>query len=106
MKYKPASSRKSVLALQVALNGKPLCLAGVGNGVLSSEVVWVGGKGLSQKALKQLRLNVGGLDTVTKEHLCWEARKILVGDEITIKVVKSSKVDPPISRTVPLRAKP
>ena len=99
MKYKPTrrrTARKSMIAFQVALNGKPICLAGVGmNGVLTSMVEWMGGKKLGKGVLKKhLRLIVGGLDTATKEHLYWETPKIRVGDEVAIKVVKVFSVDP------------
>jgi hypothetical protein len=64
-------------AFEVALNGKKLCLAGIGDdGVLTTIVSWVtrGGKGDSF-------LRVGGLITPVNEHVAWTEHKPLrVGD--------------------------
>jgi len=84
-------------ALLVLVNGERLCLAGVGkDGVLNAGVTWVGGKRLEGrgKITQRLELMVGGLNSITREHLRWHSPKRLkVGDEITIKVVSAKSVD-------------
>jgi hypothetical protein len=81
---------------KVYLNGKKLCLAGIGDdGVLSAIVNWVG----EGRWPADLFLHVGGLVTVTQEHVAWVRQKSLgIGDEIRIKIVDESPVDVPIER--------
>jgi len=78
-------------AFKVSLNGKKLCVAGVGKrGVLSAIVSWVAGdRG------EDLFLQVGGL--ANEEHIDWVKQKGLqVGDEIRIEVVESGSADDPV----------
>jgi hypothetical protein len=92
-------------AFKVSLNGKELCLAGVGErGVLTAIVDWVAGdRG------EELSLQVGGL--ANEEHLKWTTQKRLrVGDEIRVKIVEAASVDRPVKKqpidpTETLRAK-
>jgi hypothetical protein len=87
-------------AFEVALNGKKLCLAGIGDdGVLTTIVSWVtrGGKGDSF-------LRVGGLITPVNEHVAWTEHKPLrVGDQVKIRVVEKSVVDEPAHRAGPTK---
>ena len=81
-------------AFEVHLNGKTLCLAGIGNdGVLSAIATWVTGRRGAA-----LDLNVGGLITPDQEHVRWVYRKLRVGDEITLKIVERDSVDKPKER--------
>lgn len=58
-------------AFEVSLNGKKLCLAGIGdNGVLTTIVNWVPLKGKGD-----LLLHVGGLMGPTDEHVSWETQR-------------------------------
>jgi hypothetical protein len=81
-------------AFQVGLNGKRLCLAGIGignDGVLSCIVNWVAraGKG-------DLFLQVGGLVRPTEEHVGWIGqRRLRVGDRIQVQVVEKNSTDEP-----------
>jgi len=80
-------------AFNVSLNGKKLCLAGVGErGVLSAIVSWVAGdRG------EDLFLHVGGL--ANEEHIDWVRQKHLrVGDEIRVKVLESRSNDKAVRR--------
>ena len=80
-------------SFNVTLNGKKLCLAGVGErGVLSANISWVGGdRG------EDLHINVGGL--ANEEHIDWVNQKRLqVGDEIRVKIVESGSADEPARR--------
>jgi hypothetical protein len=93
-------------AFKVSLNGKKLCLAGVGEpGVLSAIVNWVAGAGRGE----DLFMEVGGL--ANEEHVAWIKQKhVRVGDEIRVKIVEAGSVDRPVQkrRTHPaetLRAK-
>ena len=80
-------------AFKVTLNGKKLCLAGVGDrGVLTAIVDWV-----AHDRGEQLSLQVGGL--ANEAHLKWTGQKRLrVGDEIRVKIVEAASVDRPIKR--------
>jgi len=78
---------------KVSLNGKKLCLAGVGErGVLSviiSRVAGVRGEDLS--------IDVGGL--ANEEHMDWVRQKPLqVGDEIRVQIVEAGSPDEPTRR--------
>src|SRR5215470_14600368 len=77
-------------AFNVSLNGKKLCLAGVGErGVLSAIVNWVAGDSGTD-----LFMHVGGL--ANEEHIDWVKQKHLhVGDEIRVKVIDAGSVDKP-----------
>jgi hypothetical protein len=80
-------------AFEVYLNGKKLCLAGVGeDGVLSAIVSLGRGEG-------NLCLDVGGLLTGTHDYVTWIGQEPLaVGDKIEVKIVKSDEVDEPAKR--------
>jgi len=80
-------------SFNVSLNGKKLCLAGVGErGVLSAIISWVAGDGG-----KDLFVEVGGL--ADKEHIDWVKQKPLqVGDEICVEIVESGSADEPVRR--------
>lgn len=82
-------------AFKVSLNGKSLCLAGVGErGVLSAIVNWVaGGNWLADDA--DLFMDVGGI--ANEVHVDWVSQKRLqVGDEVRVKIVDVESVDKPI----------
>jgi hypothetical protein len=81
-------------AFEVFINGHRLCLAGVGDdGVLHAIVNWVGGPDR-----EDISLSIGGLDSVTDEHLRWKAPTIGVGTEVLVRVVETTSVDPPNER--------
>jgi hypothetical protein len=82
-------------AFKVYLNGKQLCLAGIGEqGVLSAIVSWVAGDRGAD-----LFMEVGGLASPVREHVAWVKQKRLsVGDEIRVKIVETSSVDKAIEK--------
>jgi hypothetical protein len=83
-------------AFEVIINGHHLCRIGVGDdGVLTTIVTWVGGKGREG----HFHFHVGGLDNTTDEHVSWPEPTIGVGTEITVRVVEAATVDPPTKRT-------
>src|SRR5262249_7253225 len=87
-----------MLALEVYINGKRRCLAGIADdGVVSAILSWVG-RGRSERGVPQedLTLRVGGLDSMRGEHLDWLKQDLAAGDEVKIRVVDVRKVDRPI----------
>jgi hypothetical protein len=79
-------------AFEVSLNGKKLCLAGVGNhGVLTAIVNWV-----TDESRGDLFLQVGGLVSPSDEHVSWEnQRPLRTGDTIEVKIIDAESVDAP-----------
>jgi hypothetical protein len=81
-------------AFEVHLNGKRLCVAGIGdNGVLTAHIAHLVGQ-----YKNELRLEVGGLSLPFKEYVTWNRRKLKVGDEIRIRVCEASSIDRPKER--------
>jgi hypothetical protein len=82
-------------AFEVHINGKKLCVAGIGDdGVLSAIVSWVAKRGTGD-----LFLQVGGLISPIDEHVSWTGTKRLrVGDKIRVKIVEASSVNRPTRR--------
>jgi hypothetical protein len=82
-------------AFEVHLNGKRLCLAGVGqDGVLTAIVGYVklgGGRG-------QTSISVGGLINPAHDYVNWTNRGLKLGDELRLKITDTEKVDRPKSR--------
>ena len=79
-------------AFEVHLNGKKLCLAGIGDdGVLTAIANGVRGRRGSD-----LSLDVGGLISPTEQYVSWVRRRRLhVDDKITVRVVEKKAVDLP-----------
>jgi hypothetical protein len=79
-------------AFEVLLNGKKLCVGGIGeHGVLTAIVDYVVSSHRDETTLR-----VGGLVTPKDEHVEWVGRrKPAVGDEVRIKVVEVETVDDP-----------
>jgi len=78
-------------AFRVSLNGKRICVAGVGeHGVLNATVDYVGdGRGGT------VSLRVGGLFTPTEEHAIWKRLGLKVGDKVAVTVIEAESVDKP-----------
>jgi len=94
-----------MIALEVLLNGKRLCIAGAGDlGVVSANLCWVRRKPVPEGVEvvgwtpEELYINVGGIDSVTDEHLEWVRREIEVGCEVTVRVIEVDAVDVPDAR--------
>lgn len=80
---------------EVYLNGKRLCLAGIGDdGVLSAIATWV----IRKRRRGDMSLTVGGLISSTDEHVRWTDRKLHVGDEIKICIRETLSADNPTTR--------
>jgi hypothetical protein len=80
-------------SFKVSLNGKKLCLAGVGErGVLSAITSWEAGE-----RGENLFIGVGGL--ADEEHTDWVRRKRLqVGDEVRVQIIETGSPDKPTRR--------
>jgi hypothetical protein len=92
-----------VIAFKVSLNGKHVCTAGVGEfGVVSAIVTWVRRrpeKSRDGKSIEEeLTADIGGLDSDANEHLKWLARRLRVGDRITLEVINADRVHKPKRR--------
>jgi hypothetical protein len=84
-----------MLAFEIYLNRKRLCVAGIGDeGVLAAIVDWV-----ARKDRPTLSLHVGGLFATGEQHVSWINRKRLrLGDRVEVKVVEAKMVDKPKKR--------
>ncbi len=81
-------------AFKVELNGKRLCVAGVGDdGVLNTMVDYV----VDQRG-SRLHLRVGGLLSPTEEHLTWRHLGLKLGDKVAVTIIESDSVDKPRKR--------
>ncbi|HYL74549.1 MAG TPA: hypothetical protein VEU96_10110 [Bryobacteraceae bacterium] len=81
-------------AFEVHVNGKRLCVAGIGDdGVLNTMVDHVVGHGMNE-----LYLRVGGLISPTMEHVRWTRRRLKTGDEVRVKIIESGSTDRPRKR--------
>jgi hypothetical protein len=94
-----------MIAFEVHLNGKKVCTAGVGEiGVLSTILSWRGSQPYEKggpPVPEYLRLDIGGIDGGSREHVRWLDRKIKRGDIITIKVVETNAATKPRERERP-----
>ncbi len=83
--------------MEVLLNGKKLCTAGIDQaGVLNAmvDIVW-----RKPKAEYATHLRVGGMQG--RDHLNWAAADLTIGDEITIRVVDTLSIDTPVRVELP-----
>jgi hypothetical protein len=83
-------------ALEISMNGKKLCVAGIGDdAVLSAIVMANGGEG-------DLSLEVGGRITRSNQQVRWLRQTPLqLRDEIQIRVVEVDRVDEPVQKQEP-----
>jgi hypothetical protein len=85
---------RDMRAFEISLNGKRLCLAGVGkDGVLSTTITHV-----PFRKRRETRLYVGGITLPQDEHVFWKERILHLGDELRLKVVEKETVDVPRER--------
>jgi hypothetical protein len=95
-----------MIAFEIQLNGEPFCTAGVEQtGVLTVIATWVrrtpldstSGELTETEHEEELSLNVGGRthSDGANVNLKWIELALQVGDEICIKVARTSQVDEP-----------
>ena len=81
-------------AFKIYLNGKKLCLAGVGNdGVLTTPITYV-----RSRKRRETQVYVGGLISPQGEHVMWRQSRLRPGDELRVKIVETETVDKPLRR--------
>jgi hypothetical protein len=79
-------------AFEIHINGNRACLAGVSDeGVLTAIISW------TPKDPPTERLEVGGLESLSRRHLDWGTFALHVGDEVKIKILDVEPSDPPTS---------
>lgn len=85
--------------LEIKKNGKYLCRAGLDeeNGVLTCIVDIVKRIGESKE---ELNLNIGGLNSRTRQQVRWLAEPLKQGDTISVEVIDEN-YDPPTQITGP-----
>ncbi len=94
--------KKRISVLDVFVNGKKWCRAGVGDdGVLSAIVTWARlsgpaalGARKAKKSAYETRLHVGGLAGET--HRRWRGGMLKTGDRVLIKLAEAETFDPPV----------
>ena len=85
---------RTMLALEIWLNGKKICTAGIQDrGVITSLTACI-----IRPEHSWCEFDVGGLIGRTDEHLEWAKEELAVGSEVTIKVVNADVADAPKSR--------
>ena len=77
-----------MIGLEVLVNGRRVCVAGIRRGALDAAVTRMVGDNV-----EFINFRVGGLEG--DSHLRWTVPKIGVGDEVTIRVVDVPAADPP-----------
>ena len=86
-----------MIAFRVDVNGKQVCVAGVGqHGTLTTFVNYV-----SQDRRTMLDLAVSGLYTATEEHAIWKKVDLKVGDKVQVTIIETNSVDKPKKRYRP-----
>jgi hypothetical protein len=92
-------------ALEIHVNGKKLCTAGIGDdGVLTAIVrsvprpIQATSQKRTSRAGEDLGLDVGGLTPSTLEYVRWKSPKLRSGDEVLIKIIETDRPDKPSSR--------
>ncbi len=75
---------------EVSVNGKNLCRAGVGEGLLLADVAHF----VRQKPTRRdsLRLDVAAVIGPPDQHLLWIDRQLTVGDVVEIRIVDGERV--------------
>ncbi len=99
-----------MICFEIFINGNKACTAGVDSkyGVLSSILTWVkrdlnnfSSSTRDKIPSEELDLNVSGQISRSQndyENLDWIKERLSIGDEIKIRIIESSKVDPPSKR--------
>jgi hypothetical protein len=81
-------------AFRISLNGKKLCLAGVGyDGVLTTIIT-----STRFRNRRETQVRVSGLILPQDEHVVWKRSRLRTGDELRVKIVEAEAVDKPRER--------
>ena len=87
--------------LELSINGRRISTAGVGDvGFIYAEVLWKGGaETLPPDGFMEFR--VSGVNIPKMERTDWPMPPLALGDEVTIKIVKTQQPDPGESSPMP-----
>ncbi len=93
-------------AFEIYINGEKRCTAGIGDlGHLIAHVIWVKRtervNGKTKLKSEELGIRVSGGFTVSdggREDLEWVREALVVGDEISIKIIESDQISSPGAR--------
>ncbi len=78
-------------AFVIFVNGERICsMALTPDNARSVQFLWIGGPE------GQIFLQTGGMDD--RDHVHWEMPDLVVGDEVTVKVIECDETDAPTSR--------
>jgi len=95
--YINTSSAKFMVGFQVSINGKPAYTAGIGEfGILQASIEWVRIAQNNGGIHSHCWGGANGLESKTKKHSYWENLRLQVGDEVTVKIVETDRIDPPL----------
>ena len=90
-----------MIVFDIVINGKRVVRAGIGStGVLTTIVSFVKRKHVRQGE-ERITIEVGGLiddHPGPREDLTWLARRLAVGDEVTVRILRANSSHPPTSR--------
>ena len=89
--------QKDKPSIIVEINGKEVCKAGIcGNGTLNTSITLMNLETKKEGLLDNINCHILGL--FDEEIYTWyyDDKKLKIGDEITIKVVKLEEIDEPI----------
>jgi hypothetical protein len=84
-------------AIEIQVNGKEHCVAGITDGTVAVTLQWTGrGNGIGGSQSQYMGFMVSGLDSKDDEHFEWKGREgLAVGDEVVLRFVDVPKTDPP-----------
>jgi hypothetical protein len=90
-----------MIALEIAINGKRLVLAGVDDWEMLSAMIVLQRAG-SAEEIKEFSIDIGGLPVQMEagklEHLRWGQFDLALGDAITLRAVTVDSAEPPRKR--------
>lgn len=94
-----------MICFQVDINGRKLCIAGVGEfGVLTTVISMVKSRdSIRQGGGTPAQLRIGGttsLNNISDENVEWDGSGLNVGDQVTITIVDHLQPEEPSQRTM------
>lgn len=90
-----------MVGLELSINGERISTAGIGDvGFIYAQVHWNGGaETLGPDGFMEFRAS--GVNIPKAERIDWPMPPLVLGDEITIKIVRIQQPDPGESRPMP-----
>ena len=88
-----------MIAIEIRVNGKKQCLAGIADGTVDAHVFCTGRRHWRRDPKSYQCLFLSGVDKKRDEHLDWMKCDLAVGDEVVLRFVRASKIDLPAKRS-------